>query len=368
MIYLHKPFINENEIRAVNSTMRSKWLSNGPECLKLENKFCKIYHKKYGITFSSWTSAVFCLLKCLNIKKTEEVIVPSLTFIACANVIRSIGAIPVFVDVSQHSVNLSYDDLLKKISSKTRALIAVDQIGYPLENIDKIIQICKKKNIFLIHDIACSVGSKINRKPSGIKSEFLSISLHSRKLVTCGEGGLILTDDKNIKKKLISLKNQGSSSSDFERHNNPKKFQNPKFDIVGYNFRLSDISATIAHSQFLNLNLNINLRKNIANFYFNNLKNVQFPEFSKSVSPNWQSFLIILKSMTARNRLLNKLNSNSVQSKIGMMACHLQKPYVDHQLFLPNTNLIYKNSLLLPIHPYLKKKDLIKIVKLVNEN
>lgn len=368
MIYLHKPFINQNEVKAVTRTLRSKWISNGPECIKLENKFCKIYNKKYGVTFSSWTSAVFCLLTCLNIKKGDEIIVPSLTFIACANVIKNIGATPIFIDIDKNSVNLSYDDIKKKISPKTRALIAIDQIGYPLENINKIIKICKKNKISLIHDIACSVGSKINQMPSGINSEYLSISLHSRKLITCGEGGLILTNNKIIKQKLVSLKNQGAASTDFERHKNSKKFINPKYEIVGHNFRLSDISASIANSQFKNLNKNITLRANIANFYLNNLKNVKFPLFSGFAVPNWQSFLIIIKSKITRDKLIKKLNNNGVQSKIGLMACHFQKPYRNNKVSLPNTKLIYEKSLLLPIHPYLKKKDLNKIAKLINES
>jgi len=367
MINLHKPYFNiQNDLINIKNILNTKWISSGKYNSILEKKLAKFFSKRYSATASSWTTAAYLLLKILDIKKGDLVMLPAFTFIACANVVRQVGADVVFVDIGENDVNMDFEDLKRKFSKRVKCIMIVDQIGVPIE-VEKYIKFCRKEKIHLIHDIACSLGSKYKKVPSGSSSEFLITSFHARKVITSGEGGALICNSKKIINKFNSLKSHGVDFSDYARKNSKYKIKE-KFKEIGFNFRYNDLQAALCLSQFNRINKAINIKKKIANFYIKNLnkKFVNFINLSKSKKLNWQSFLIYFKDKYIRDLVYRNLIRNNIECKCSISSCYNQKPYFGNLKKLNRTKKMHDTSLLIPMHPYLIKKDLKKIVGIIN--
>src|SRR5262249_21459543 len=202
---------------------------------------------RHGVGVSSWTTGAFLVLRAWGIGPGDEVIVPSLTFIATVNVIRHVGATPVFADVDPATYNLDPEDAARKITQRTRAIMPVDQIGLPCD-IDAFNALARPHGLRVLDDAACAFGSRNDGRPVGSLAEVTVFSLHARKVITTGEGGMIVTDDGAFAERLRRLRHQGMSLSDFARHNaRPTVFED--YPEIGYNFRITDIQAAIGLAQ-----------------------------------------------------------------------------------------------------------------------
>jgi perosamine synthetase len=349
-----RPYFGEEEVQAAAAVLRSGWIVGGARLAEFEGRFAELCGAAEAVGVSSWTTGAFLVLHSLGIGPGDEVIVPSLTFIASVNVIRHAGATPVFADVDPNTYNVHPADVARKITARTRAILPVDQIGLPCD-IDAINTIAAHHNLRVIDDAACAFGSSNRNRPVGSLAEITIFSLHARKVVTTGEGGMIVTDDRTLAGRLRRLRHQGMSLSDFARHNAaPTVFED--YPEVGYNFRTTDIQAAIGLAQLDRLNELLARRRAVAERYQRALAGHRIfvaPHVPAGLSPNWQSYQIAIQAEApvTRNFVMDRLHMMGIPTRRGVMASHLEPPYAGTGTELPHTEHVAANTLQLPMHP-----------------
>jgi perosamine synthetase len=359
-ITFSRPFLGAEEEAAAADVIRSGWIVGGPRLREFEARFAEVCGAKYAVGVSSWTTGAFLVLKALGIGPGDEVIVPSLTFIASVNVIAHVGASPVFVDVHPRTFNLDPEDMARKIGPRTKAILPVDQLGMPCE-IDRILELAKPRSLLVIQDAACAIGSRFRDRPIGGIAPITIFSLHARKVVTTGEGGMILTNDGALAARLRMLRHQGMSLSDFERHSaGPTTFES--YPEIGYNFRITDIQAAIGICQLDRLVDLLARRRKVADRYIAALSNhssVEPPYVPAHVTPNWQSFQVRVrpKSRIDRNTMMERLYGEGIATRRGVMASHLEPPYKSLGYCLPATERAAAECLQLPMHSGMTEAD-----------
>jgi perosamine synthetase len=355
-IAFSRPFFGEAEAEAAAAAVRSGWVVGGPRLQEFERRFAALCGAEQAVGVSSWTTGAFLVLHAWGFGPGDEVIVPSLTFIASVNVIRHVGATPVFADVDAATLNLDPADAARKITSRTRAIMPVDQLGLPCD-IEAFNELARRHSLHILDDAACAFGSRNNGRPVGSLAEVSVFSLHARKIVTTGEGGMIVTDDSAFAERLRRLRHQGMSLSDFVRHNTaPTLFEN--YPEIGYNFRITDIQAAIGLAQLDRANDALLRRRQAAEYYQRGLTDHPLfipPRVAPKLTPNWQSYQITLRQSlnVSRNSVMDRLHAMGIPTRRGVMASHLEPPYRSMGVALPNTEMLAAHALQLPMHPAL---------------
>ena len=333
----------------------SGWVAQGPKVTEFEDLVKKYTGTKYAIATTSCTTSLFLSLHALGIGPGDEVIVPSFSFIATANVVLHVGAKPVFVDIDQNTYNIDLDKMPQALTSRTRAIIPVDQVGLPAD-LDSIHAFARKHKLLVIEDAACALGSVYKGKKIGSFGSIVCLSFHPRKIVTTGEGGMILTDNKKLAYKLRTLRHHGMSVSDIARHNS-KKVIFEKYPVPGYNFRLSDLQAAVGVEQMKKLPQILQRRASLAERYtkvFMKSENIIPPFVPDRYVHNWQSYIIRLRpnKKITRNSLMRKLQDVGITTRIGIMAAHLEEHYrkMYPELSLPETESATRETITLPLY------------------
>jgi len=353
-IAFSRPFFAEAEADAAAAAVRSGWVVGGARLAEFERRFAAHCGTSHAIGVSSWTTGAFLVLHTWGIGAGDEVIVPSLTFIATVNVIRHAGATPVFVDIDSSTYNVDPADIERKITSRTRAIMPVDQLGLPCD-IDAINEIARRHGLIVLDDAACAIDSSNRGRPVGSLAEVTVFSLHARKVVTTGEGGMIVTNDERIAERLRRLRHQGMSLSDYERHSAaPTVFES--YPEIGYNFRITDIQAGIGLAQLDRLQHMLESRRRVAERYTESLAQhpwIAPPSVPPHMVPNWQSYQIMLlpDAPMSRNEVMERLHEAGIPTRRGVMASHLEPHYRSVGARLPITEYVAANSLQLPMHP-----------------
>jgi dTDP-4-amino-4,6-dideoxygalactose transaminase len=361
-VSISKPYFNEQEAKAATAVLKSGWVVQGPKVKELEAAFCTYTDSKYALATTSCTTALHLSLLAAGVGRGDEVIVPSFTFIATPNSVLQAGGTPVFADVEEKTLNIDPADVERKITKKTKAIMFVDQAGMTA-NYGELSKIAKKHNLVLIADAACGLGSKYKGKEVGSLADISCFSLHAKKLVTCGEGGIITTNNKEFAKKVEILRNHGASVSDFERHK-AGKIIDEQYVMMGYNFRLSDIHAAIAVVQMKKLDTIIKRREKNGHRYNKGLKDIPFisvPFIPEYATNTYQSYIIQVheNKVISRDKLMNKLMEDGIVTRKGIFATHLQPFYREMypKLSLPVTERVAQNVLCLPIYADMKNED-----------
>ncbi|WP_085444604.1 DegT/DnrJ/EryC1/StrS family aminotransferase [Magnetofaba australis] len=348
-----RPSLGPLEAAAASEAVLSGWVAAGPHLQAFEEAFAARCGAQFGIGVSSWTTGAFLVLKAWGLGHGAEVIVPSLTFIASVNVIRHVGARPVFADIDPLTFNIDPAAIEAAITPKTRAIIAVDQIGLPCD-MHAIRAIAEKHNLLLLDDAACAVGSLNQGRPVGSLAPVSVFSLHARKVITTGEGGMILTDDAELAERVRRLRNQGMSLSALERHNaGPTTFES--YPEIGYNARMTDIQAAVGNVQLARLDDLITARSAVADRYNARLAGhplLMAPHAPEGMTPNWQSYQVTLKQggLAQRNALMEQLHAAGVGTRRGVMPSHREGPYAESAPPLPHTEFAADCCILLPMH------------------
>jgi len=353
---LTKPYLGKEEAKRAKEVILSGWHTQGPRVAEMEEEFAQYTGSKYAVAVSSATTGLFLSLRVAGIGPGDEVIVPSFSFIASANVIVHAGAKPVFVDVDSQTFNVDLEDLEKKITKKTKAIIPVDQVGLPCD-LNGIKGIAKKHKLLVVEDAACAIGSEYRGKGIGGFSDLTCFSFHPRKIISCGEGGLITTNKKSYEQALKLWRHQGMSVSDVERHQ-AKTIIFEKYPVVGYNFRMTDIQAAILLEQLKKLPWILKKRRFFAERYnrllgkINCLEVPLEPEYAKH---NWQSYIVKLKDKAPlkQKELMLRLLKDGIASRRGVMASHLEPVYrkMLGKTSLPATEKLVKTTICLPLFP-----------------
>ena len=355
---------DQREQKMVDRVIKSKWLTMGETVERLEREFADFMGTKHAIAVSSGTAALHLAMRALNIKSDDEVIVPSLNFVASCNAILYVGAKPVFVDINGlNDFNLSCDDLKMRITPKTRAIVVVHYGGY-LADMERIKKIARKHKLFIIEDSAHAIGADLNSKMAGTLGEIGCFSFFSNKNLTTGEGGMIVTDNGELARKLKLLRSHGMTSMTLNRH----KGHAYSYDVVelGYNYRMTEISAALGILQLKKLYRGNKKRKVLTEIYVSNLKEAEglsFPFENYPRKSSYHLFPILLNKSVNRKKFMELLKKEGIQSSIHYPPIHrfsyYRKNLKGSQNKLPLTEHVGRHEVTLPLHPLLKKEDIL---------
>jgi len=374
MIPLYKPYFNKEELKLVARCIKTGWVSSaGKNILIFEDKFKKYIGTKYASATSSGTSALHLALLALGIGKGDEVILPALTHIATANAVIYTSAKPIFIDSEPFTYNIDPTKIEEKITKRTKAIIVVHLYGHPA-NLEPILKLAKKYNFYVIEDGAQALGAEYlmtmqnakckmqNWKKVGSSGNIGVFSFNGNKIITTGSGGMVVTNNKKLAKKMKLLAREGKISG--------RKYL---YSIVGYNYRMNNISASLGISQLRKINKIIEKKREIAKFYNLFLKNIDGislpPQTPSAKSTFWLYCLSIDKKFPiSRNQLIEKLASVGIESRPFWTPVHLQRPYSkkDTEKF-PVAEKLAARGICLPSSPSLIKKEIKKVVNIIKE-
>ncbi len=367
-IPLYKIFTDREDNRAVNKVLqRGMDWAIGPEIAEFEKKLASYIGTKYCIAFNSGTSAGHAALLAININ-SGEVIVPSFTFISTANWPLMVNAKPKFVDIEEENFGLNPERVKSEITKNTKAIIPIHYGGLPCKIIE-INRIARNKKIPLIEDCAEAFGTKIKGVSVGTFGQMSIFSFAPNKILTTGEGGAICTDSRKIFEKLQLIRSHGRLINE----NYFKTSQSPNYISIGYNWRMSSMTAALGLSQFDKLDRIIQLRRRHARFYVSKLKKIneiKLPDEPKDHLHVYQLFTIQLKNNLIRHKLQKFLASKGIMTKVFFEPIHLSKFYKKSgfgKKSLSNTEKISRTVLSLPIFPGLKSEEITHICDSIKE-
>jgi dTDP-4-amino-4,6-dideoxygalactose transaminase len=353
MIPVMRPWLGEEEAAAAAAAVASGWVAQGPRVAEFEEAFAVAFGTGPAVAVSSCTAALHLALVAAGIGPGDQVIVPSLSFIATANAVRYVGAQAVFADVDPATQNLTPETVQPHLTGQTRAVILVDQAGVPAD-LDAVRALCDPLDVTVIEDAACAAGSTYRDRPVGAGAVLAAYSFHPRKVITTGEGGMLTAADGSVATRVRRLREHGMDVSAADRHRS-KQPVIEHYTEVGYNFRMTDIQAAIGLVQLRKLDQLVARRRELAKRYQNLLASIpglQMIQDPPHGATNYQSFWIVLPddSPVSRDEMLSDLASAGVSARRGIMAAHLEPAYADHpHAKLPVTERLTARSLILPL-------------------
>jgi perosamine synthetase len=358
MIKLSLPDIGQEELDEIKKVFDSKYLVHGDKVEEFEDEIKKNLGVKNVIAVSSGTAALHLALLALGIGNNDEVIVPNFTFPATANVVENVGAITKFVDIELNSLCIDIEKIEEKITINTKAIIPVHEFGQSAD-MDKIIELAKKYNIKVIEDAACALGSEYKGNKVGTIGDIGCFSLHPRKAITTGEGGIVVTNNDDYAEKIRLLRNHGLSYIDGK----------PQFTMAGLNYRMTNIQGAIGVVQMKKINILNEKRRGIAEKYSELLKDIKYirlPEEKSYGKHVWQTYHILLDKKIDRDKLILILKEKGIETNFGAYTVHNQ-PYYKEKYNLSDEDFLnsifaQRNGLVLPLHGEVKDKDIEYIV------
>jgi perosamine synthetase len=362
IIPLVKPDIWKQDIAKVVKVLKSGMLVQGKEVLQLENAVSNYIHTDYCNAVSNGTASLHLALIALGIGPGDEIIIPAFSYIATANVVELVGANCVFVDVRPGVFNIDEARIEKVITAKTKAIIPVHEFGL-CANMPVIMKLAERYKLFVIEDAACALGATLNSKYAGSWGHFGSFSLHPRKAITSGEGGLLLTSDPELDSKIKTLRNHG-----IEPGSNPLNFI-----AAGFNYRMTDIQAALANGQFLRLESIIEYKSKLASIYFEEIHHpaIRLPDIPTDARHTWQTFHLLIENEKKRNGLMAFLKGYGIMTNYGAqcipsMTYYKNKYYHNPGIEFPNSFESYTCGLAIPLYSQLKEKQIQFISKTIN--
>ena len=362
------PDIRAEDIKRLKKSIKSGWLTHGPNSLALENLFISFTKSKFATTVSNCTSGLHLACMALGLTKGDEVIVPAQTHVATAHAAEITGAKIVFADVDKQTGNILISEIKKKITKKTKCLIVVHMTGFPCE-LDKIVKLCKKKNIKIIEDCAHSIGTKYQNKHVGNFGVCGVFSFYPTKQITTGEGGVVISNNEKLIKKIKVLKSIGVDTPP-ELRKKPGIYE---VSTVGLNYRLTDFQAALAVGQMRRYKNSLVKRKNNAKKYIKYLKKnkkISFQKFEKNHS--YFIFQIFLRSKKIRDQLIMFLKKKNIGTSIHYaksvpFMSYYKKKYKIKNKDFPNAKFYGENSISLPLHQKINEKIVKFICSKINE-
>jgi len=364
------PLLGEEEAQAAADAVRSGWVAQGPRVARFEQEFAATVGAGLGVAVSSCTTALHLALVVLEIGPGDEVIVPSLSFIATANAVRYVGATPVFADVELATGNVTVETVDAVRTPRTRAVIAVHQGGVPFDTA-ALRKAVDGWGVSLVEDAACAAGSTAYGQPAGAGAAIAAWSFHPRKLITTGEGGMVTVDDAQWATRLRRLREHGMNVSAADRHASSQPVLEAYLETA-YNYRMTDIQAAVGLVQLGRLAGLVTQRRALAARYqqllagIDGLRPVRDPAYGQT---NYQSFWVLLDGFpVGRDEVLAELAAKGVSARRGIMASHLEPVYADVSPGpLPVTERLTRESLILPLHHALTEDDQDYIVGVLSE-
>lgn len=358
MIKLAVPDIGIQELEEVKKVFDSKYLVQGDKVEEFENLIKEYLNVKHAIAVSSGTAALHLALLSLGVKAGDEVIVPDFTFPATANVVELVGATNKFVDIKLNNFCIDEDQIEKRITDKTKVIMPVHEFGQSA-NMDKIMLLAQKYKLSVVEDAACAIGAKYKDKMVGTIGDVGCFSLHPRKAITTGEGGIVVTNDDKIAEKIGILRNHGLSCV------NGKS----EFVMAGFNYRMTNIQGAIGKVQMSKLDRINNEKKKLVdeyNYLLKNVPNIILPKDEEKGKHVWQTYHILLSKNINRDEVICELKKRNIETNFGAYAVHKQSYYREkyncNDSEFENSIYACNYGIALPLHNYLEKEDISYIV------
>lgn len=358
---------DEKEEKAILDVLRSKWISTGPKTAEFENKFAEMLRVKHAVALANCTVALHLAFKLVGVQEGDEVICPSLTFVATVNAIKYLNAVPVFADVSSvEDLTISAAEIERKITSKTKAIVVMHFGGFACD-MDSIMNLARKYNLKVVEDACHGPLSEYNGVKLGTIGDIGCFSFFSNKNISTGEGGMLITNDTTYYEKAKLFRSHGMTSMSYER----AKGHSTEYDVVeaGYNYRMDDIRSAIGIVQLEKIESDLHEREIIRKEYLNRLKNIKNIVVPFAENTNFSSnyiMPIILKNSNVerRNEIREFLSKEGIQTSVHYPAVHrfsIYKEYVTEEL--PVTEYAADNLITLPMYSKLKIEDIHYIVE-----
>ena len=356
-ISLSKPFITQEEINAVIEVLKSKWIAQGSRVEEFETKFAEYVGTDYAVAVSSGSAALHLALLSIDLKSNNEVIIPDITCIALPNTVSYIGAFPRFVDVDKETYNISMEALEVNTSEKTSAIIPIHLYGHPAK-LDEILDFSRQKNLFVIEDCAHAHGAEYKGKKVGSFGDAGIFSTSATKNMTTGEGGILVTNRRDIAKKAKLLRDQDKSTN---------------IPLLAFNYKMTDIEAAIGLAQLNKLDKLNEVRINNAKFFTSNLKDVdgvRLPVVSNYVKHVFHRYTLFFESQkfkVSRNEIARAIDAEGIKNGVlytppAHLYPYYKKLYDFNNKQFKISEVISNSILSIPVHPSLRKQDLRDIV------
>lgn len=358
-------WIDKKDIANVVKILKSDWLTQGPEIEKFEKAVARFCGAKYACAVSSGTAGLYIAYKAAGIKDGDEVITTPLTFAATSNMMALLGAKPVFVDIDPETLNINSEDIKTKINGKTKAIVPVDFAGHPCDY-DKILKIAKENNLLVIEDACHALGAEYKGRKIGSISDLTVLSFHPVKHITTGEGGMVLTNNEELYKRLKLFRNHGIV----------KKPENGawyyEIEEPSFNFRITDFQSALGNSQLKKLNQFIQKRRNIVKIYqkeLRNVKSIKLPVEKDSVKHAWHLYPIQVSGN--RREIFDALQKNGIGCQVHYIPLHLHPFYKSKFGYkkgdFPKAENYYEKAITLPLFPAMTLSQISKVVKEVKK-
>jgi perosamine synthetase len=366
MIPLTRPEFGDEEARAVAGVLKSGWVVQGPKVAEFETMVASRLGAAHGVATTSCTTALHLAFVALGIGPGDEVICPSYSFIASANAIVHAGATPVFADIEDDTWNLDPADVTRRVTSKTKAVLAVHQVGLAAD-LDRL-RAAVPARVVVIEDAACAIGALYKGRPIGSHGNVACLSFHPRKTISLGEGGMLLTDDARVAERARTLRSHGASVSDLERHR-AQGLLYEEYRELGYNYRMTDIQAAIGVEQMKRLDDLLARRRAVAARYdaaFCKTKDMQIPTQPAYAQHSYQSYVVRLRrnAPVRRDDVMRELIAAGVTCRRGIPPIHLEPFYLDRgRVSLPITEAVAAGSIFLPMYASLTESDQARVIE-----
>ncbi|MDF0643537.1 MAG: DegT/DnrJ/EryC1/StrS family aminotransferase [Nitrospira sp.] len=370
-IQIATPSLGEEEWQALREPIETGWLTQGPKVAAFEQAFAARHGVKHAVAVTSATTGLHLALAALGIGPGDEVIVPAFTWVATANVVLYCGATPVFADVDRVTYNIDPQDVACRMTPKTKVVIPVHLFGLCADM--TALRNVVRPDVKIVEDAACAAGASWQGRSAGALGDLGVFSFHPRKSITTGEGGMVTTDDNELADRVRKLRNHGASVSEEERHHGPRPYLLPEFELLGFNYRMTDLQGAVGLVQLKKLDRFIDERAALAARYRKELANVpwlRMPEEPPKGRHAWQAFVTYVNPNTAprsRNEIMETLQQRGISTRPGTHAVHMLAYY--RQRFglkpddFPGARDCDRNTMAIPLHNRMTDGDVSYIVQ-----
>lgn len=369
------PFIGEEEWQACREPIMSGWLTQGPKVAEFEKQFAVLHEVPHALATTSCTTALHLALTALNVGPGDEVIVPAFTWVATANVVLYCGAKPVFADVDRETYNIDVSDALSKVTDKTKAIIPVHLFGL-CADID-VLRGGLPDNVAIIEDAACAAGARYNGRWAGGLGQFAAFSFHPRKSITTGEGGMLTSTRSELSDQAEKMRNHGAEISEEQRHGGARPYLLPDFNLLGFNYRMTDLQGAVGLAQLAKLNDFIDERAKWAAWYRDELSVLDWlrcPKEPVNGRHAWQAFVTYVDPVKApmpRNQIMDRLQKAGIATRPGTHAVHMLNYYKERFGFdadsFPGAKDCDGNTMAIPLHNRMSSEDYEYVVAKLKE-
>jgi perosamine synthetase len=364
-------WIDDADIASVTGVLKSDWITQGNKVDEFENKVAEYCRARYAVAVSSGTAALHAACAVAGISQGDEAITTPITFAATANAVVYCGGKPVFADVKEDTLNIDPDEIKKRLSPRTKAILPVDFTGHPAE-LDEIISMAKERDLIVIEDACHALGAEYKGKKIGGLADMTILSFHPVKHITTGEGGMILTDNKDFYERLKLFRHHG-----IVKDNTDKGSWYYEIDSLGYNLRITDFQCALGISQLKKLDSFIERRRQIAASYnraFSKIPEIITPVEKEDIRAAYHLYVIQLRTerlKADREAVFNALRAENIGVNVHYVPLHLQPFYRRHFGYrkgdFPKAERYYERAITLPLFPRMSDEDINDVIRAVEK-